>query len=1021
MNMLKRMASIVIIAVMMLQIAAFAAPVPEDVIGTEYEAAASMLCALNIMVGDGTNFNPDDNITRAEFAQIMMKSLALDSAAEAFQPVGVFTDVATSNIFAPAIELGVGIGAIKGYGDGTFGPDDNVLGTEAVKMMVFAAGHDVTAESNGGYPSGYMVVAQEIGMLKGISGIDFSVPMTRGQAAVLCANTLKVDMKKKITEGGKIKYVQYADVNLLSEKHNVYKVEGLVSANDVTSLWASSSLREGRVQIETGTSNGIYIAGETTISDALGKYVKAYYKYDKDTEEGTIVSYEITSNKNESVTANLENVEFDTVTNSFVEFWVDKDNDNRTTEIDIAATPSIIFNGATRTRNNSVAATFDEIRGKSGEVTFIDNNGDGNMDILNIVAYDTIVVKQINSKDYILTDEIGTYNSLGNNVKKTVTIDVASSSMTANIVDIDGGELEFDDISVGDVLSVALSDEGTGRQYAKVIVSQESVDGEITSIGKSNGKYTISIDGEKYEITDSYFEYITKGQGFNVATTALKIKIGNSGEFFLDSFGRIAYDSLEGVSEDAIFGFLRTSAPSKGANVTLMLRIYADGEYADYATASKVEIDGTVCKGETEIANGLQTSLDYMNSQIAYYDGESDMTPLLFELDANDNIKKIDTPYMGQNESEYSLQPVKGKTLAYEKGVTYLKSTSSLGGTTYKINAATPIIQIPADFSDIDNAKELSSIKPDKLSTDSKGTPYMQMLTTEPDSYNVEYAVIKDAAGGTEPKTSSEQHDLQILVISEVIQCLDNEGNKTIKIIGLMEGAQKEYVIDYDYYSSGKFYDAIWKAGIKGYEATAAALEDPARKTDVVLPGDAISVYPNASGEIEWSMPTYLIDAKVFRSYDHGGTDSFERYRARDIAVVNEIDGNEIRANYLIPKKASSGNANATAKLEINNGFVTKVSSTEKSVPALTLRNEENTEYIFGDTGMKTDEVYDASKFKIMVYDASREAGMQVYAGTTSDLYDTTGGSEPASLVIMQFRGGSNGITTPRGMYIIKY
>ena len=35
MNMFKRMASIVVMAVMMLQIAVFAAPVPEDVIGTE--------------------------------------------------------------------------------------------------------------------------------------------------------------------------------------------------------------------------------------------------------------------------------------------------------------------------------------------------------------------------------------------------------------------------------------------------------------------------------------------------------------------------------------------------------------------------------------------------------------------------------------------------------------------------------------------------------------------------------------------------------------------------------------------------------------------------------------------------------------------------------------------------------------------------------------------------------------------------------------------------------------------------
>ena len=245
MNMFKRMASIVVMAVMMLQIAVFAAPVPEDVIGTEYEGAASLLCALEIMVGDGSDFKPDDNVTRAEFAKILIKTLNLDSASEAYTPTGLFTDVPTSEWYAAPVEIGAGIGAIKGYGDGTFGPDNNVLGTEAVKMMTYACGHDITAEANGGYPAGYMATAQQIGLLKGISSIDFSQPMTRGQAAVLCANTLKVDMKKKVSEGDKIIYEQIKDVNLLSEKHDVYKAEGVISANDVTSMWEASTLREG--------------------------------------------------------------------------------------------------------------------------------------------------------------------------------------------------------------------------------------------------------------------------------------------------------------------------------------------------------------------------------------------------------------------------------------------------------------------------------------------------------------------------------------------------------------------------------------------------------------------------------------------------------------------------------------------------------------------------------------------------------------------------------------------------------
>lgn len=329
MNMLKRMASVAVLAIMMLQIAVFAAPVPADVIGTEYESAASLLCALDIMVGDGDNFNPDDNITRAEFAQILMKTLALDEAAEAYSPVGLFTDVPTSEWYAAPVELGAGIGAIKGYGDGTFGPDDNVLGIEAIKMMTFACGHDITAEENGGYPSGYLATAQQIGMLRGLSGIDYNVPMTRGQAAILCANTLKVDMMKKVSDGDRIIYTQTKDVNLLSEKHNVYKVDGIVTANDVTSLWESSVLRSGTVQIEYGNTSGIFEVGETTIADALGQYIRAYYRYDEDLDQSTIISYEVLSNRTTIEEVSLSDIDYNSITNTRVEYWEDKENDTR--------------------------------------------------------------------------------------------------------------------------------------------------------------------------------------------------------------------------------------------------------------------------------------------------------------------------------------------------------------------------------------------------------------------------------------------------------------------------------------------------------------------------------------------------------------------------------------------------------------------------------------------------------------------------------------------------------------------
>lgn len=999
MNTLKRIASVAIVLVMMLQIAVFAAPVPEDVIGTEYEAAASLLCALDIMVGDGTNFNPDDNITRAEFAQIMMKSMALDSAAQSFQPVGLFEDVPASNIFAPAIELGAGIGAIKGYGDGKFGPDDNVLGTEAVKMMTFAAGRDVIAENNGGYPAGYLSHAREIGMLKGITGIDFNVPMTRGQAAVLCANTLKVDMMKKTSTGDDTKYESRDGVNLLSEKHDVYKAQGLISANSVTSLWASSALTNGKIQIESGAYKYVLSAGETTIEDAVGKFVAAYYKVDDDSGEDIVVSYDILDNKNQVVTTDLSNIDFDSVTNTSVEYWADKDNDVDTTDLDIASAPSIMLNGTARIAGKTVVDTFAEVEGKPGEVTFIDNDGDGYMDLVNVTAYDTIYVNKINTKDYKISDKIS-----GN----TWTIDVDASNMYSSIVDVDGEEMEFDDISVGDVLSIAMSDAGMDRQFVKIIDSQETVEGEVSSISTKDGKFVFNIEDEKYELTNEYFDFTTNSKGLSASTAEMKVKVGNNGEFYLDAFNNIAYHELTGVSSDATFGFLRAYASGKGADTSLKLKIFVDGEYVEYATASKVNIDGTVYKSEADILAGLKNSLSYINDNVTYYEGLSDVTPLLFDVDEDEKINMIDTPYIGADESEYSLRPAKNTSIT-PTTYTYNSTTKRLGSM-LGLAASAYAIQLPSKLSDLDNLNKITISKTSSWPNE-KSVENLQAFTTDPDSNKMMYGLFHPAStAATLGDTSSQIHDSQMLVVSEVIECLNADGERTIAVKGLKEAAEVEFTVDSEYYRTDLYGD-VWDTD--GIFSTFAEemVETEARKTNILLPGDAIRYRLNDAGEAIYIRPTYLIDAKVFKSDDQGGTLASTRYRAFDIAVVSELDDSDMYLRYLINKKSGGDSAGAIVNVN-SDGYV--VSSKSTAGLNLTLFDEATNSYT--EDALTPDELQTASSFKIMVYDASKPSGQKVYVGSTFDLYDTSDTSSPASLVIMQFRSSN-----PRGMYIIKY
>ncbi|MBQ7039588.1 MAG: S-layer homology domain-containing protein, partial [Clostridia bacterium] len=72
--------------------------IADDVAGTKYEEAATVLGALGIMVGDDVGtFRPDDNISRAEFAKIAVHALGIENIASSNQGISVFPDVATDH------------------------------------------------------------------------------------------------------------------------------------------------------------------------------------------------------------------------------------------------------------------------------------------------------------------------------------------------------------------------------------------------------------------------------------------------------------------------------------------------------------------------------------------------------------------------------------------------------------------------------------------------------------------------------------------------------------------------------------------------------------------------------------------------------------------------------------------------------------------------------------------------------------------------------------------------------------
>ncbi len=154
-----------------------------------YAAAVEKLAGEGIITGDENGkFNPDNTITRAEVAAMICRMMGGEESAKSFSE-SPFTDVPAKHWAAGYIKWSVDFGIINGYGDGKFGPEDSVTYEQVVKMLVCSRGWEEEAENAGGYPNGYLEVAEQIGITKDMI-FTASNNAPRSAVAQMIANTL---------------------------------------------------------------------------------------------------------------------------------------------------------------------------------------------------------------------------------------------------------------------------------------------------------------------------------------------------------------------------------------------------------------------------------------------------------------------------------------------------------------------------------------------------------------------------------------------------------------------------------------------------------------------------------------------------------------------------------------------------------------------------------------------------------------------------------------------------------------
>lgn len=225
---------------------------PDVPAGSSAEDAISRLAAYGVLCGDENgNFNPDADITRAQFAKI---ATVINNITPSGASGGLFSDL-DGNYWANGyITAAAKNKLILGYPDSTFRPESNITLAEAVTITLRMLGY-TTEDLGNVYPGAYIAKANELGLCDGLSLAPEDI-INRAQASIILDRALLCDINS--TTGVKHKLITNMDY----------------SVSDECIILATPKDSSDLLSDEISTSLGTYKTKTDDTSDLTGKTAK---------------------------------------------------------------------------------------------------------------------------------------------------------------------------------------------------------------------------------------------------------------------------------------------------------------------------------------------------------------------------------------------------------------------------------------------------------------------------------------------------------------------------------------------------------------------------------------------------------------------------------------------------------------------------------------------------------------------------------------------------------------------------
>ncbi|MBQ4528780.1 MAG: hypothetical protein II998_11995, partial [Clostridia bacterium] len=429
-----------------------------------------------------------------------------------------------------------------------FRPDDVITSHEALKIAVATLGYDFLALANGGYPTGYVAAATQLGIVpKGMNA-----NLTVANAYELIYNMLHCKLSTvTYTDSGEYNYSVKTGNTVLYEMWGLSVVSGTVTDGETFGINYDDGVGEGFVGID-----GMKLKKGAFDTDSyFGESVDVYYENDSKIVRA-ILPRDDGSNKITKIVSS-QDIKFENNTYTYMA------SDDEEEEEKISDDCTIVYNGQNVNFDKSIMVP------EHGSVKLVSLDG-GKADVVIIKSYEEMVAGTIVTSSLLISDKATTGNSVifdGDNI---------------TYADQNGNVSDFGKIVENDVLWIAYDKNG---EINDVIICSDLIVGELT--GKSsNGIY---IDDRMYTATDVAYADATQNYEFGSVVRGC-----------INPDGDIVYFVSENDTTGYKIGYLMYSRLfSRGLSSEIRVKILgSDGLYYEYAMADKFIVNGIVFKDE---------------------------------------------------------------------------------------------------------------------------------------------------------------------------------------------------------------------------------------------------------------------------------------------------------------------------------------------------------------------------------------------------------------------------------------